>query len=161
MRERLVWIRRDPEHYRPQPYDQLLAAYKLAGEEQNARRVGLERERRRRATLPIPARLVSFIQEVTVGYGYRSWLAAAWLVVLTAVSAVAFSIYPPRAKGDAGRIEPAVYALDLLLPIVNLGQSDNFTASGGTRWLVWTLTLLGWVLTTAVVAGLTRLLNRT
>ena len=49
---------------------------------------------------------------------------------------------------------PLAYTLDVLLPIVDLGQKSAWQPQGPTLYWSWALTLAGWVLTTAVVAGL-------
>ncbi len=56
--------------------------------------------------------------------------------------------------------QPLVYALDTLLPVVNLHQQDNWIPRGAAQWWAWTSILAGWVLTTAIVAALTGLLKR-
>ncbi len=54
-----------------------------------------------------------------------------------------------------------IHALDLLLPIINLGHDSTWNPTGFAQYVSYLLILAGWVLTTAVVAGLTRLFNRT
>jgi hypothetical protein len=54
----------------------------------------------------------------------------------------------------------AIYALDTLLPVVDLRQQVVWTPHGGMQWWASTSILAGWVLTTAVVAALTGLLKR-
>jgi len=47
---------RDPEGYRPQPYEQLATTYRQIGNEADARSVPLTKQRRRRRTAaPDPA----------------------------------------------------------------------------------------------------------
>ena len=53
-----------------------------------------------------------------------------------------------------------IYTLDLLLPIVSLGQDSAWIPHGPSERWVWLFLLMGWVLTTAVVAGLTSILKR-
>lgn len=43
---------------------------------------------------------------------------------------------------------------------MNLGHDNAWNPSGTTEYVAALLILAGWVLTTAVVAGLTRTLNR-
>jgi hypothetical protein len=52
------------------------------------------------------------------------------------------------------------YTLDVLLPIVDLGQQSAWQATGAALRWSWVLIGAGWVLTTAVVAGLTGLFKR-
>jgi hypothetical protein len=160
--QRLNWLALNDDGYKPQPYEQLIAAYRANGEEQQARRVALEKQRRRRRTLSWPGRILGLALEFTVGYGYRVWLAALWLIAFLVTGTVIFTIWPaqPTGTGHIPPFQPFIFSLDLLLPIVNLGQADNWQAQGAFRWLAWGLILAGWGLTTAVVAGITRVLNR-
>lgn len=52
------------------------------------------------------------------------------------------------------------YALDLLLPVISLGQDNAWNPKGGSQWVAACLILLGWVLATTVATGATRLLRR-
>jgi hypothetical protein len=54
----------------------------------------------------------------------------------------------------------AVYALDTLLPVVDLRQQAVWIPRGGVQWWAWASILAGWVLTMAVVAALSGLLKR-
>jgi len=54
----------------------------------------------------------------------------------------------------------AIYSLDVLLPIVDLGQESAWIPHGVTAVWSWFEILFGWVLTTAAVAGLTSVLRR-
>jgi hypothetical protein len=54
--QRLDWLRRDPNGYAPQPYEQLTAAYRRAGREEDARQVAIAKQRARRRTLPAPGK---------------------------------------------------------------------------------------------------------
>ena len=53
-----------------------------------------------------------------------------------------------------------LYTADLLIPLVNLGQSNVWAPTGASQWAAAALVGLGWVLVTAVVAGITRVLAR-
>ena len=58
-------------------------------------------------------------------------------------------------------IPAAAYALDLLLPVVGLGQKSAWQPQGSAYCTGPGRSLAaGWVLTTAVVAGLTGILKR-
>ena len=54
-------------------------------------------------------------------------------------------------------LQPVAYATDTFLPIINLYQADDWTATGWVRWVDWSVILLGWALTTLFVAGFTRI----
>lgn len=117
---------------------------------------------RRRETLPIAAKLWGFAQDWTVAYGYRPGRAALWMAVLWAVSAVAFARadHPAIKPGEHPNWNPALFSLDLLLPVIDLGQDSYWQLRGGWQWFAAILILLGWVLATTVAAGATRLLRR-
>jgi len=61
---------------------------------------------------------------------------------------------------------PPVYVLDTLLPIVDLHQESNWVPARPRPWgvwyevLTWVLIAAGWILTTAVVAGIGSLWRR-
>lgn len=99
-----------------------------------------------------------------MGYGYRTWLAGIWLAGLIAAGTAAFaSAYPTHMHKSAAVVpafNPFIYALDTVLPIVDLGEQKAWVAQGGALTVQWLLTCAGWVLTTAVVAGVTNALNR-
>ncbi len=159
---RVAWIRRSPG-YSPQPYEQLASWYRKAGHDDDARRVLLAKQRHRRGTLSPAARVWGHLLDVTVGYGYRPWLAGVWLLVLTLLGALAFDTRSPTpVKPDEGApFQPFVYTLDLLIPIGGLGQRMSwYWPDSGLQWLAYALTAFGWVLTTAVVAGVTRTLQK-
>ncbi|MEU3057001.1 oxidoreductase [Streptomyces griseus] len=158
---RLAWIRRNPG-YAPQPYEQLAAYYRQAGHDNAARRVQLEKQRHRRRTLSPAGRAWGYLLDATVGYGYRSWLAALWMTALCLLGTLAFSIRSPiRTKsGEGDPFNPTVYTIDLLFPIGDFGQRSAWHWTGATQWLAYLLIAIGWLLTTAVVAGVSRTLNR-
>lgn len=159
---RLEWIRRNPG-YVPQAYKQLADWYRQIGQDDDARRVLLAKQRQRRRTLRPAGRVWGRLLDATVGYGYRPWLAGIWLVVLTLLGTLVFGAHAPTAvkPGESAPFQPFVYTLDLLVPIGNLGQrSAWYWADSPSQWLAYTLIAAGWVLTTAVVAGVSRTLSK-
>ncbi|MFJ9178544.1 oxidoreductase [Streptomyces sp. NPDC102360] len=159
---RLAWLRLQPVHA-PQPYEQLAAYYRRLGHEDEARRVLLVRERRRRSTLGPAGRAWGWLLEATVGYGYRPWIAGIWLAALTVLGAAVFAAHTPvpNKKGEGPPFNAFAYALDLMVPIGGLGQRDGWHWSESyVQGLAYGLIAVGWILTTTVVAGVTRTLNR-
>ncbi|GII61532.1 oxidoreductase [Sphaerisporangium krabiense] len=159
---RLDWVARDPAGYLPHAYEQLAATYRRLGQDADARTVLLAKQRRRRGTVgPLP-RLWGYLQDLTAGYGYRPLRAAAWLAVLLAAGAVFFASHPPP-PAEAGKglvFSPVMYALDLLLPVVDFGQQGAFRPAGGAAWVAYGLIAAGWLLAITVVAAITRTLSR-
>ncbi|MFB6504528.1 MULTISPECIES: oxidoreductase [unclassified Streptomyces] len=159
---RLAWIRRNPG-YSPQPYEELAGWYRQIGHDDDARRVLLIKQRHRRRTLSLPARAWGHLLDVTVGYGYRPWLAGVWLLILTLLGTLAFRTESPTPvkQGEGAPFQPLVYTLDLLIPIGGLGQRTGWYWSNDfLQWLAYVLIAFGWMLTTAVIAGVTRTLQK-
>lgn len=159
--ERLQWLRRDTLGYRPQPYEQLAAFYRRSGRDEDARQVLLAKQRHRRTTLHAPGRIFGQLLDWTVGYGYRPWLAAVWLAALATGTAV-LATHPPHVipGGPAPPFNPFTYTLDLLIPIGAFGLRTAFTPAGAAQWLADALIAAGWILATAVIAGITRTIRR-
>ncbi|MFF4951467.1 oxidoreductase [Streptomyces chattanoogensis] len=159
---RLAWIRRNPG-YAPQPYEQLAGRYRQMGHDGDARRVLLAKHRHRRRTLHPAGRVWGQLLDATVGYGYRPWLAGLWLIALALLGTLVFGSHSPTPvkQGEGPPFQAFVYTLDLLIPIGGLGQRAGwYWTDSGPQWLAYVLIAAGWVLTTAVVAGVTRTLNK-
>ncbi|MFE6759986.1 oxidoreductase [Streptomyces sp. NPDC057684] len=159
---RVAWIRRSPG-YNPQPYEQLASWYRKAGHDDDARRVLLAKQRHRRQTLPPAARGWGHLLDVTVGYGYRPWLAGVWLLALTLLGTLSFGTASPSPvqRSEGAPFQPLVYTLDLLIPIGGLGQRTAwYWSNDSLQWLAYLLIAFGWMLTTAIIAGVTRTLQK-
>jgi hypothetical protein len=158
-------VARDPGGYAAQPYEQLRASLERTGDARGARDVAIASERRRRAVRGRAGRAWSRFLDWTVGYGYRPWLAVLWVVGLTVVGAVLFgsvvrsSMVP--AGPDGPPLQPVIFTLDMLVPVVDLQQASAWTATGGAQWLALLFTIAGWALTTAVVAAVSAAVRRT
>lgn len=160
--QRLRWLARDPDGYPPQPYEQLAAFYTGLGQPGQGRTVLYARERVQRRGKSLAARTWGTLQDVTVGYGYRPRRALAWIGLLLATGSVVFSVAPPPAlqAGAAPHFNGIIYTLDLMLPVVNLGQKYAFNPGGAEQWLSYFLIAAGWTLATTVAAGAARVLQR-
>ncbi|MGY5046061.1 oxidoreductase [Streptomyces sp. 900105755] len=159
---RLDWVAAATAEYNPEPYERLASVLRAAGEDEDAREVLLAKQRRRRETLPPAAKLWGFAQDLTVAYGYRPGRAAVWMAVLWAAGTLAFAHapHPPMNSGGHPAWDPALFVLDLLLPVIDLGQVGQWRLTGGWQWAAAVMILLGWILATTVAAGATRLLRR-
>jgi hypothetical protein len=168
--DRLRWLESSlprPAGYSPQPYEALAAAYRRAGREDDVRRVGIAKRRRRRKQLRFPARMWDWVLDALVVYGYRTYRAAVWLALLLVVGTMSLTLAEAR-----GMLTPAanlpqqhefnafLYAVDWIVPILNLHQREAWIAHGPAQWLTLGLAAAGWVLTTAVVLGLSGVLKR-
>jgi hypothetical protein len=164
---RLRWLENNEDGYTPQLYEQLATVYREAGRDEDARRVAIAKQRRRRTELNWPGRVWSALLLWTVGYGYRTWQAALWLLGLLLIGWIVFGaaypnqMIPAKHPGEPlPHFQPLIYALDTLLPVVNLQQQENWIPRGVAQWWAWVSILAGWVLTTAVVAALTGLIKK-
>ena len=173
-----------------QPYEQLATVYEQTGQDDDAReiRIAALRDRRNYGWLPLRAKALNRIFDVTIRYGYKSWFALVYLLVLYLVAVAAFSFAQSRANvivpsGDITGLKPvptaarcssnytcfspAGFALDVVVPIIDVHQADewrvNANASWGWLWLAltWLGTMLGWAFATLFVAGFTGLVRQT
>ncbi|HEX6472995.1 MAG TPA: hypothetical protein VF069_28150 [Streptosporangiaceae bacterium] len=160
---RLDWVGRDPRGFHAQPYEQLAAWYRGGGQEILARQTHLAKLRARRATLGWTARAWSYLLDVTVAYGYRPTRAALWFALLLAVGTVVFAAdrpHPIKPPDERPHFNAFAYTLDLLVPISAFGQRDAWDPAGWTRWLAYAVIAAGWLLATALIAGVARVLRR-
>ncbi|SEC81425.1 hypothetical protein SAMN05216532_2487 [Streptomyces sp. 2231.1] len=159
---RLDWVAAATAEYAPEPYERLASVLRAAGEDEDAREVLLAKQRRRRETLPLAGKLWGVVQDWTVAYGYRPGRAAVWMAVLWAAGTLAFAHadHPPVNHDGHPSWSPSLFTLDLLLPVIDLGQAGQWQLRGGWQWLAAAMILLGWILATTVAAGATRLLRR-
>jgi len=160
--ERLRWVSAATAEYNPEPYERLATVLRNGGEDADAREVLLAKQRRRRETLPLAGKLWGYAQDWTVAYGYRPGRAAVWMAVLWAASSVAFAHadHPPLKSGEGPEWNAALFALDLLIPVIDLGQTGQWRLGVGWQWASAVVIVVGWILATAVAAGATRLLRR-
>jgi hypothetical protein len=162
LQQRLDWLATATPEYSPGPYEQLAAVFRAGGEDADARAVLLEKQRRRRETLPPAGKMWGCVQDWTVAYGYRPGRAALWMVLLWLAGFALFAQHepPPLKLNESPEWNPALYTLDLLLPVITFGQDQAWAPQGGYQWLAAAMILIGWVLATTVAAGATRLLRR-
>ncbi|GAA2148279.1 hypothetical protein GCM10009760_40090 [Kitasatospora kazusensis] len=161
VKQRIAWLDGALAEFRPEPYEQLAAALRRDGRDDDAREVQYAKERRRRATLPLPGRLWGRLQDAAVGYGYRPGRAGLWLLLAWALGSAYFGTHqPPPLKADeVPHWNPYLYALSKVLPVVDLSQ-DGWNPGGAGQWVATALVISGWVLATTVVTGATRMLQR-
>lgn len=172
---RIAWLRRDPNGYHPQPYEQLAKYYLGLGHDRDARTVLLAKRRARRAVLaqelPLPRwlgwfprliiRIPGWFADALAGYGYVPWRAFFWLV---AAEVLGWWVFVPVIPRDLPSHDPnanaALYALDAILPTSPLGLESQFTPQGSAMVVSLGLQGLGWALSFAVLPAATRALSR-
>jgi hypothetical protein len=122
---------------------------------------------RRRRTLSWAEWLWSVLLDGLVGFGYRTWLAGLWLLGFWLVGWAVFDwahnhhqLELAKQDGAHPAYHGAAYALDTLMPVVDLRQQEVWIPRGWVQWWAWASILAGWILTAAVAAALTGLLKR-
>lgn len=156
------------EDFAAQPYLQLAEVHRAAGRDDEARRVLIElrSEQGKRVTAGRWAfwhGLWDRLLRATVGFGYYP-LRSLWSIVgIAVVGWLIFALAYPRnlvATGDQSPgFNPLMYSLDTLLPIINFGQQDAWTPYSYAQWWAWFSIAAGWLLSTALVSGITRVLR--
>ena len=167
-RARLDWLRHAEEGYVPQGYDQLAAVFRRAGRDGDTRRVMIAKQRRRRSEpdVPAPAKFASFILDVAVGYGYRTWRAIYALLAIILIGWGVFAMAFPahmtamRSPMQLPSFRPWLYSIDAVLPVINLGQESAWSPTGAAQiWYAFSV-VSGWLLSLGFVAYLTATLFR-
>jgi hypothetical protein len=194
--KRLDWIRSQyqppskdaPPVFATQPYEQLAAVCRRAGQDTAARTVAIARrsDLRTYGNLSTHRKAVNWLLDVTIKYGYQTWRAGLLLVavfvaflVLAVLGQHLHVIVPvgnikglqpvPTATQSTSNYPcfyPAGYAIDTVIPIVNVHQADYWGPDGHAAWgwvwvgAAWLATGLGWALATLLVAGYTGLVRQ-
>lgn len=163
------WLEKDST-YTPQPYEQLAAALRIAGEPKlasDALYASRERERRlARGPGVFPGwRFVGLtLLNWTIGYGlgYRYFRSVIWIAGLTCLGVLVLLLFPHDIHDSKRLIQaatPFVYSLQKLLPVVKFEEFEHVTLSGFAQGYFYAHQLVGVVLAgflTAGLAGLTQ-----
>ena len=194
--QRLAWIRsqyppsakKGTTDFATQPYEQLAAVYRQAGQETQARRVAIARraDLRKYGNLNWYRWAGNWFLDKTIKYGYQAWRAGVGLAVVLGVIIV-LSIFaqdhqlmipvgnteglhptPSATKCTSSYpcFYPVGYAVDTVLPVINVHQADNWGPNGSAHWgwawvsATWAATGLGWALATLLIAGYTGLVRQ-
>lgn len=174
---RLAWLRRDPDGYHPQPYEQLAAYYRANGQDREARLVLLSKRRAHRkhgfrsSNLDQPWRKLrkiaagvrctfGLIVDGLAGYGYAPGRAFAWL--LTAVVAGTWLLYSaaPSAPTSHRLINALLLAADSIIPTSPFELRDATVLTGKAYIAALFLQGFGYALSIAIIPAVTRTLGR-
>jgi hypothetical protein len=184
---RIAWLRQ-LKPFDPLPWERAAHVLRSHGDVSGAERLLIAQRRHARATLRGRwRRLTDTALDIGVGYGYRPQRALLLLAVLvlgvsgllllpaarntmTAVRPVAVVQLDqrPAATGGCGGgsvrcLEPFLYAVDTVVPLIDLGQRTSWYPSGPEgRWVSAVLnvcTILGWFASTVFALSITRLVR--
>jgi hypothetical protein len=186
LEQRKTWLRQT-DVYSSDAYNQLAQVYRQAGQEPYAQEILIAGQRdlrdKRRGHLPRQSRAWNKFIDLFVGYGYKLHRPFVLLLIAGLAGGVIFLLaqhanlivstggshtsamlahpaaYPP--------FYPFPYSFQLLIPGLDLRETANWLpAAGKSGWglalmiFTWLMIVFGWVLATAVVAGVTRLFRQ-
>ena len=175
------WLRLQPR-FTPQPYEQLAKVLRESGHEDDAKEILIAKNQERAKTLSWRRRAGYWLFGVTTGYGYRPWLALAWLLLIMCIGWALFAVgfatgaMACTKKTDDYRPKPCalIYSADTFIPLINFHQADYWTPDAAKIVHIWRLAipvgsvlclyfwchiLFGWILTTLLVVGLTGMIR--
>jgi hypothetical protein len=136
-RQRLNWLkrsRRDGEKFSPQPFTHAANTYARMGRREDARRIQLaQHDQHTLAGSAGPFTwALSSLFGVTAGYGLapiRVVRALALFLALGVIGVLAMNeqgaLVTPQGRACNGAVEPTLYALDVALPVIDLGQEGR------------------------------------
>lgn len=165
---RVAWVAGADEGFMPQPYEQLATVLRRSGRDDDARQVAITREQARQETLRWPGKLLGRFLGATVGYGYKPGQGCWWLAGLFLIDWFVFTWGKEnghlRAIGDRPVKPPefhvSLYALDHVLPVIELGQRSYWSATGFFQYWQTGSDLAGWLLVTVILGAVTARLVR-
>jgi hypothetical protein len=164
--QRIPWIEgAQADGFYPGVYSELAEAFRRIGQSRDARKVAIAREIRARKQLQPwhPRRLWSFMLSWGVGYGYRNWKALGWLLFFIFLGGLIFSCHEDQfteTLRNAPDLNPWLYAVDAIVPVLDIGQQHAWSASGDMAWVATALAIIGYALFSAVIAAAAGILNR-
>lgn len=144
-RARLAWMRRskrDGDRFSPQPFTHAANVYARTGRRDDARRILLAQHDQR--TLSASAGpftwALSSLFGVIAGYGLAPIRVVRALVLFLAIGVAGVfamnaqgALVTPQGRACNGAIEPALYAIDVALPVIDLGQESRCAPGRTTR----------------------------
>jgi hypothetical protein len=178
-----------PAYFAAQPYEQLRLAYRQAGQDRYARNIAISsrNDLRKYGNLNFFQWVANWILDKTVKHGYRPQRALLLLAVVYLAAFLTLSwaqdrnglIVPakPIPQGQSKPVSskcdrsyacfyPAGYAVDVVVPIINVHQSENWRINGSAPWgneLIygtWFATGFGYLFATLAIAGSTGLIRK-
>jgi hypothetical protein len=186
VKRRVAWVQLT-SGFHSQPYDQLASTYRAMHRPSEAREVLIAKEKARNDTLSAWRRRAHALWGLSTAYGYKP-SRAVWIFTVALVLAGFLFWW----AGDSGAMEPTdpnttatadsctavqrypcyqpfVYAADVMIPVVDLGQTEAWTPNSSLQgeledpWAIsgiWTSVIeglggvLGWALALALAAAL-------
>jgi predicted acyltransferase (DUF342 family) len=170
-----------------QPYEQLATVYQQGGQDTEARLIALARRQdvRQYGELTWYRLTLNWLVDKSIKYGYQTWRAVGLLAGLYLAAVMIFwaaqhhaNLIMPVGTLPSGTAPtamhcmssypcfyPAGYAIDVVIPIINVHQASYWGPNGHVPWgdaltiFTWLATAFGWLLATLAVAGYTGLVR--
>jgi hypothetical protein len=170
-----------------EPYERLASVLRATGDEQTARRALARRERlvtaqQKAAFKQKASRLGSMLYgarrrtyDAVVGYGYAEAraLLSLGLVFLVALALTHYAVdagqirsrtqaacAKPPCPAEPATVNEIVFAAERVIPAVDLGERSRVRVTGATATGLALCSLLGWILTIALLAAAAKTLRR-
>lgn len=157
------WLGKQTD-YSPQPYQQLANVLLKTGHRERADEIlyaGKERERKNTHGW---ARVWMGLLNGTIGYGYKTWRALEWAVLVVVVGMdvlILNGILWPNHIGVKGIPEEFAYSLDMLLPGVQLAKHHfDIVLDGWIKYYFYVHRLIGVILGFFLIAGVSGLTKK-
>lgn len=176
--QRKSWLRHT-DGYSPDAYQQLAQVYRQAGKETDAQDILIASQRdlrdKARGHLPRRSRAWNWFIDRAVGYGYKLHRPFMALLAAGVLGGVIFliaqhmdpNLITQAGTGNVPPFYPFPYSFQLLIPGLDLRETANWLPNPARNgWglalmiFTWLMIIFGWVLATAVVAGITRLFRQ-
>lgn len=164
--DRIDWINRVTSHYDFPLYEHAAVAYRMSGSLESERAVRYAANRRSFEGRAAWSRIWGYVQDVTIGYGYKPlrallWLTLSWILgwiyFSNAASLCSKAVPTPCPVNADQRIDwnPILVALDAILPF-SIGQDGAWDFRTTDQAVALVLGLIGWVLISVSAAAILR-----
>jgi hypothetical protein len=150
----IEWLGR--QEYSPQPYEYLASILSKQGYKDKAEDILYAGKNRELRSTPFPARIKLWLERVLIGYGYRIRYALIWVSGFIILGVIVLRV---SGEGRRNRMPYGIaFSFDMLLPIVKLRNYHyGVELKGWTRYYFYFHKLMGYVLASFLIAGLTGL----
>jgi hypothetical protein len=148
------WLGR--QEYSRQPYEYLASILSKLGYKDKAEDILYAGKNRELENTPFPASIKLWLERVLIGYGYRIWYALMWVAGFIMLGAIVLRF---SGEGRRNRMPYGIaFSFDMLLPIVKLRDYHySVDLKGWARYYFYFHKLMGYVLASFLIAGLTGL----
>ncbi|UCG55051.1 MAG: hypothetical protein JSV32_02205, partial [Dehalococcoidia bacterium] len=156
--------------YHPDAYRQLANVLQSQGYEDLAEDILIKgrSDGKRYKLLGFWSKLWNYLSAVTIRYGYKPELAGLWALLFIILGSIIFYIgknsklkkCPSISLPKEYTFNSFIYSADILIPVIDLGQEKYWLPTDWVRIYWWFHRIVGWVLATLMIVGLTGVLRK-